>query len=348
MSSASRLKNKNLFKRDTPLYITMILVVLSSFIVYGLFPHPKEAKKIAYSSDGVDCVPEVDLVRSQDYKLTHRILLADVRNENPRLASIKGRISQAISENKYSNNANNVSVYFRNLNDGSWFEINGGNTYNPASLLKVTFMIALLKQAESDPALLSKQVYFEKHFQNNFNQNIKTFTLQEKKYYSIKELIYDMIVYSDNDALTLLSSYTDSVTYDKLFFDLGLTPPSKTYKPNEYSISVMDYCKFFRILYNSAYLKEEYSEFALELLTKSTYKEGLLKNINGDFPVAHKFGERITPSNNIQELHEVGIFYVDHKPYLLGVMSNGRDLKQLSSVISHISEIVYHETSNVN
>ena len=348
MNSTTGLKNKNLFRKDTPLYVTMILVLVSSIVVYSLFPHPVEGKKVAVISQTADCTPEVDVLRSRDYRLTHRILLADMRNENPKLASIKQRITQTISEDKFSNVASNVSVYFRNLNDGSWFEVNGASTYNPASLLKVTFLIAILKQAEKNPGLLDKQIYFDKHYEKVYNQNIKAFTLEEKRNYTIKELLYDMIVYSDNDALILVSNQTDSVTYDKLFLDLGMTPPSHSPHPNEYVMSVMDFCKFFRVLYNSAYLKDEYSEFALELLTKSTYKDGLVKNITGDFPIAHKFGERIIANSNVQELHEVGIFYVDHKPYLLGVMTTGHDLKELSAVLSRISEIVYRESGNFN
>jgi hypothetical protein len=135
--------------------------------------------------------------------------------------------------------------------------------------------------------------------------------------------------------------------FNKLFSDLGVAPPSADpAKAPEYSMNVIDCCKFFRILYNSSYLKEEYSEFALELLTKSTFKDGLVKNIAGGFPVAHKFGERVL--QNVQELHEVGIFYVDRKPYMLGVMSTGRDLKNLSSVLSHVSELIYQESYLVN
>ncbi len=151
MNATARVKNKNLFRKDTPLYVTILLVLASSFIVYGLFPHPETGKKVTVVSQGTDCAPEIDILRSKDYKLTHRILLADIRNENPKLASIKERISQTISENKISSTANDVSVYFRNLNDGSWFEINGGSSYYPASLLKVSFLIAVLKQAESNP-----------------------------------------------------------------------------------------------------------------------------------------------------------------------------------------------------
>src|SRR5207253_2260870 len=105
-------------------------------------------------------------------------------------------------------------------------------------------------------------------------------------------------------------------------------------------INVIDYCKFFRVLFNASYLKGDDCEYALDLLSKSTYKEGLLGDIKVNFPVAHKFGERIT--NSSEQLHEVGIFY-DEKPYLLGVMSSGHDLKDLSLILSQVSQIVYQE-----
>src|SRR5437868_12182620 len=101
MSAKAVLKNKNSFRKDTPLYVTIILVFISSFVVYGLFPHPEAGKKITALSPSNDCDPEIDILRSKDFRLTHRILLADIRNENPKLSAIKERINQTISENKF-------------------------------------------------------------------------------------------------------------------------------------------------------------------------------------------------------------------------------------------------------
>src|SRR6185436_9640331 len=132
--------------------------------------------------------------------------------------------------------------------------------------------------------------------------------------------------------------------YSKIFTDLGIQPPDvhAVEANTEYYINVIDCCKLFRVLYTSAYLHDENSEFALELLTQSTYKDGLLKNLKSNFPVAHKFGERVM--SNVQELHEIGIFYADTKPYVLGVMTTGHDMKQLSTVLGQISEIIYNES----
>ena len=151
-----------------------------------------------------------------------------------------------------------------------------------------------------------------------------------------------MIAYSDNDALMLVSAQTDNNVYNKLFKDIGLaSAPSDRAEAVDYGMTVSEYCRLFRILYNSGYLTEENSEFALNLLSQSTYRGGLLKEMNPPFPVAHKFGERVMPGTGSNQLHEVGIFYSDPEPYLLGVMTEGSDLTQLSSVLSEISKLVY-------
>ncbi len=340
-------KNKNLFRKDTPLFFTISLVLLFSALVYWIFPHPSEGKKIVVETQKSNCIPEMKILRSKDYKFTHRILLANTKEENSQLSSLKQRINNFINEEKSYKAVNEVSVYYRSLNKGEWFEINDANTFIPASLIKVATLITILKQAERDPSLLDVQLHFEKHKDLGYEQNIKNFSLEEKQNYTIRELLFYMIAYSDNDATALILTKINRDFYDKLYKDLEITPPARNRQPgSEYSITVADYCKFFRVLYNSSYLKEDYSEFALELLTKSTYNEGLLKNMKTGFPVAHKFGERVV--NNLHELHEVGIFYVDRKPYMLGVMTTGSDLNELSSILSHISDIAYEESGKVN
>ena len=334
-------KSKNLFRKDTPLYITILLIFFSGAIVYCLFPHSSEGKKIILVSQEADCLSEMELLRSSEYKFTHPLLLADVKSENPSLNVMKEKLNQFIAESKASNGLTDISIYYRNMNNGAWFEINGYAVYNPASLMKLAYLITALKQAENNPRFLDKQVFFANHFSEGNNQNIKDFKLSENRNYTIRELLQFMIANSDNDAAYLITQNTNPEVLNKLLTDLAINRPPAN--GGEYFISVIDYCKLFRVLYNGSYLKAEHSEFALELLTKSTFKDGLLNNPNITFPVAHKFGERII--NKIQQLHETGIFYLDRQPYMLGVMSSGQNLKQLSSILSHVSEIVYKETN---
>ena len=87
------------------------------------------------------------------------------------------------------------------------------------------------------------------------------------------------------------------------------------------------------------------SEKALELLSKSTFKEGLVSGTLDGVAVAHKFGER---TNQLQdgtdlnkELHDCGIIYYPGDPYLLCVMTRGSDFPKLQSAISTVSHLAY-------
>jgi beta-lactamase class A len=343
MASTNRsLPGNNLFSRffikRIPLGITAILILAAGLGTRYFFPW--QPVVINDVSKNPDCPEKMEIVRLNDYKFTHPLLFADLPNENESLNGLKEKVVQLINEDRSLNMLTDISIYFRNLKDGSWFVINGNKSYSPASLMKITYLIAILKQAMTDHNLLNKKVYFEKHFDTNFVQNIKNFSLEEKKYYTIRELLNDMIIYSDNDALTLISLNTDAKVLNKLFTDLEIkAPPQDPALGNQYVINLYDYCKLFRILYNSGYLTDEYSDLALNILSQSTFKQGFLKDFTPGFPVAHKFGER--GGGQFQELHEVGIFYSSPEPYLLGVMSEGHDIQQLSSVLSQVSMLIY-------
>ncbi len=337
--------NKFFFKKNLSPFLALVLMIVSGFVVYYFFPKPV---KIITVNPKIEMIPQkMEMLRLKDYKFTHPLMFADLPAENPELADLKEKISEIISHDKALNMLTDISVYFRRLDDGSWFVINGSKAYSPASLMKVAFLIAILKQLATDHGLLNKKVYFGKHIEVGFSQNIKSFSLAENKFYTIKELLYDMIAYSDNDALLMVGRNINQKIFQKLFSDLGVTaPPTDPAKGADYVVTVIDYCKLFRILYNSGYLTDENSELALSMLSKSTYRGGLLKDISPNLPVAHKFGERVTA--NSQQLHEIGIFYTEPQPYLLGVMSEGADLKKLSDVLSQISQVVYGDYAKGN
>ncbi len=86
------------------------------------------------------------------------------------------------------------------------------------------------------------------------------------------------------------------------------------------------------------------SSRALELLTKTAFNDGLRAGVPENIEVAHKFGERILP-NNIQQLHDCGIVYIPNKPYLLCIMTRGKDMHTLQGVIEEISSSVYAEVN---
>ncbi len=241
---------------------------------------------------------------------------------------------------------NSVSVYYQDLKSGRWFGINQNENYDPASLLKIPIMIAYFKEAESDPSILSKKIYYQQKQDFNTNQNIAlTKSIQSDQNYTIEELINSMIVNSDNNSKELLAQYIDPSLLNEVYSDLNIPLGA----PDSDFMSVRSYSYFFRVLYNSTYLDHDFSEKALALLTQTNFKDGIVAGIPDYISVAHKFGERrfINSSNNQvlgQELHDCGIIYDPIHPYLLCIMTRGVDISSLENIIQKISAGIYQDT----
>lgn len=325
-------------------FIACVLVFLSTYAFVTMAIHKERTPVSRDSSSFVDCPTSLDMIRVKHYEFTHPLLLANLQVESNRMKTLRSELETYVSGLISSQKVDEVTIYFRSLNNGEWFCTNPNQTYNPASMSKIIYVLTFLKDAESNPSILNKKIYFAKHFAGGNQQNIGNFALKEDKYYTIKELMTYMIQYSDNDATLLLTQNMNINTYLQIFNDLELpTPPTDG---GEYFITASDYSKFFRVLYNASYLNPENSDFALRLLTQSTFKDGICAGIDPNIKVSHKFGERVII--NSAQLHEFGIVYYNDNPYLLGVMSKGHSLKELTEVIEHISRITFSEYQKIH
>lgn len=239
-----------------------------------------------------------------------------------------------------------ISVYFKNLTTGSWVGINENDHYAPASLMKVPIMLAIFKQAEQDPTFLKKELYYDGSSDLNREEYYKP---QEKilphHSYSIEKLLDYMITYSDNNATVLLLSVTPKTALTEIFTDLGLPVPDDTTTGTIDYMSDKLYSRLFRVLYNSTYLNEEYSEKALKILANPDFPNGIAHSLPSGISVANKFGERTIYNEDktirYRELHDCGIIYVPKSPYLLCIMTKGNDFKALETVIQDISTMTY-------
>ena len=125
-------------------------------------------------------------------------------------AALKEKLKKIIQETIDQNKISNVAVYFRDLRNGPWFGINEGTKFVLASLMKVPVMIAYYKLAESDPSVLQKKIAVDQTAADPYEQAYKpSQRIQTGQTYTTEELIYYMIAFSDNDALTLLLKNID-------------------------------------------------------------------------------------------------------------------------------------------
>jgi len=151
-----------------------------------------------------------------------------------------------------------------------------------------------------------------------------------------------MIAYSDNNATTLLESNMDTKLMQKMFKDMNLEVPN-IYAP-EFKFTTKQYSYFMRAIYNAGYLTIDDSEFAGQLLSKCDFKQGMVQGIPAGTVIAHKFGESGVP--NLKQLHESGIVYLKNNPYLLTIMTRGKDNKQLSQLLGELSKAVYTDMAS--
>ena len=268
--------------------------------------------------------------------------------ENQLLRPIKRPIEDIIARRIEQKLADKVDVYFRALYDGPWFAIGDPDKFHPASLLKVPLMMAVLKQADRDPAFLNRKVRLDGADLDRL-PNPVTKPLQPGRAYTVDELLRQMIVYSDNVATFVLGNTVDLDTLARTYLDLALVnpytrqgdPPLVIASPS-YEISIRSYAKFFRILYNASYLSKDMSEKALRLLAETDFKAGLVAGVPPAVKVAHKWGVHLSGERQqVKQLHDCGIVYYPGHPYLLCVMTQGASTELLDDAISLVSRAVY-------
>jgi beta-lactamase class A len=291
---------------------------------------------------------------SKEYKFINPLLLVSNMSVGnaPEYKTVTGVISNYISKTISQKNADDVSVYFRDMDSGLYSGVNEDHLYSPASMMKVAVLIDTVRMAEADSGFLDKRIRVDsKSFNFNANQSYPPqHPIVLGNTYTVRELINSMIVDSDNNAENLLEYLVGDDKMDNLFKELQL--PSLVGKDGADFLSPQMYSRLYRILYNSTYLSPGVSEETLNLLVNKSFPQGLLSGIPENIDVAHKFGER-TRTNQVgaavdRELHDCGIVYLPNSPYFLCVMTKGQDFAKLQSIISDISKIVWDHFSSAS
>lgn len=277
-------------------------------------------------------------IRKSGYNFINPLIECEPGAPPQELTNFRNKIRDFIKLTQAQEKDTNISVYFRDLNNGLWFGINEKEKFLPASLLKVPIMMAYLKKAETDPSVLNKQIRFETQI-SDLQQNFKpSQRLQLGQYYTVDELIDRMIRYSDNDAKDVLIE-NDRSSFNHVQKDLGLE--AWDYDQPEEQMTTASYATLFRVLFNASYLSRDMSEKALQTLNTSEFKTGLAAGIPNEIKIAHKFGERY--ENWLWQLHDCGIIYYPDHPYLLCILTRGPDMQSLTKILKNISYMVYSE-----
>jgi beta-lactamase class A len=279
------------------------------------------------------------------YKFIKPILNSGYGNEEealkwfPAERKLKSLVEDIVSERSDIK----TGVFFLNLNNSGWFSVNASDTFIPASLLKLPMLISYYKLNELEKDLFDQKIFYQgKDF--NTLKNLGNGTIIPGNTYTIKELMNEMIINSDNNALQLLYKYRQD-SLKSIFSDMKIPLPNTDGEIAEKDfVTTRDIARFLLVLYNASYLSPEDSEEALNILSRSVFKEGIVAGVPSDVVVSHKFGERelAQKDNGFKiELHDCGIIYYPKNPYILCVMTKGSDLESEKIHIQKISKVVY-------
>ena len=287
-------------------------------------------------------------IGTEGYHFIHPLLAMQDKKEFLENKEFESKLLAVIQDFHSQDSTTSASVYFRDPELGRWFGIDEYEKFSPASLYKVIVMIAYLKQAESDPQVLSQQIEFSSpSLLGDSPDTPPAERIKANTPYTVNSLFPLMIIYSDNNALNLLDGNLNPNSLKEVYTDLGFPVPDV--KDRGDTMTAKAYALILRVLYNATYLNRPHSEEVLNLLSKSTFTDGLVAGVSPGTVVAHKFGYRLlgnsAPGTPSQELHDCGIIYYPGHPYILCVMTKGNDHKNLRKLIRNISRATYEEVS---
>jgi len=290
-------------------------------------------------------------VKNLDYKFIDPLLAYDntIESNLPIYNSFKNKLQNLVNKLSPNTSTEKIGLFFKDFKNDFSYGINENSQFHPASLFKVPLMMSYLAALQNDPNLLNKTILYKGGVDANQLE-----TTKPKQYiepgdtYTISDIINYMIIYSDNNATNLLLSIIDKQSFDAIFNNLGIQLPSSVSEKFINFVTPKQFALFFRILRNSTYLDLDTSEKALEILSKSDYKNGLVAGVPSGITVSHKFGEYASEDssgNKIYQLHDCGIIYGPHN-YLLCIMTMGKDYDNLKNDIVSISKFIYREIVN--
>lgn len=289
-------------KRLNAIYIVLIiLLVISNVVVYFVVRQDYSDPGLAYSTKYSLIDPNRRLSDPND-------LIVNIQPLRDYLKSLP----------EANKDWAEMSIYFEYLPTGANISVNPDLQLWPASLAKLPAAVIAMKKVEKGDWTLDTKL--ELKSEDADTERTPDITTEIGKSFDIKFLLERLLLESDNTAYRMLlrnmqqselDSLAESIGLDQFFNDSG-------------RVSAKDYSRLFRVLYTSAYLNEDNSQFLLSLMQQSEFKDFVKAGIPKDIPFAHKWGTNL----QINVYADSGIVYIKNRPYMISVMIQGKHADQ--------------------
>lgn len=292
---------KNMNKKIIIYFIFIISIIINSIFAYYFFLGTKTKNSI---------------ISDENYPLLSKRIFTQnpndiILNFVPLRKAVKEYVSKYNSE---------VGVYFEYLPSGISIGVNDREEIKLASLSKVPLVMSIFKKIEKGEIKLDDVVYLRKEDLDKKFGNL--WQRGEGAKLSVKELIEYSLIDSDNTAYHSLFNKLTAEEVVDVYSNLEIEVDSKETDP---IVSPKSYSSIFRSLYLSSYLSEKNSNYILEILTRTKFKDKIPAGVPSDIKVAHKIGVFSRADNPDNVYTDCGIVYVPERPYVLCIFVKKSD-----------------------
>ena len=227
----------------------------------------------------------------------------------------------------------NISFYVSSLDNQISFGYNPDQKYSAASSIKAPYTLFCYKQIEAGRATLDEQITYNKKYYSTGSGVIKN---NPKASYTIGELLYNVIHYSDNIAYAMLYNRFGVEGYNEMLDEIGC----EYLKLTKYSEWGFASPKEMALIWNEIYYYKDTelgAKFFNDLLNA---KYDFVKQSLNGYDVAHKSGWSQRGYN------DHAIVFGD-TPYFISIMipypENSENYQQVFRNIVQICEQIMNE-----
>ena len=257
---------------------------------------------------------------------------------------------------KFNDETGNFALAFKNLDDGKEILINENEIFHAASTIKTPVMIEFYKQLHQGKLSLEDTLQIKNEFKSivdgtmyklsEFDDSDKNTYNKLGQYYSINNLIYEMITISSNFATNILIDYIGANNVTKSMKEIGALNINvlrgvEDIKAFELGLNNTTSAKDLLIIYEKLakgkIIDKESSAIMINILKDQKYDDIIPKYLPKDIEVANKTG-MITGVH-----HDSGIVFLkDGRKYVIVLLSkNMLDMESGTEMMAKISELIY-------
>ncbi|MEE3113258.1 MAG: serine hydrolase [Bacteroidota bacterium] len=257
---------------------------------------------------------------------------------------------------KFNDETGNFALAFKNLDDGKEILINENEIFHAASTMKTPVMIEFYKQLHQGKLSLEDTLQIKNEFKSivdgtmyklsEFDDSDKNTYNKLGQYYSINNLIYEMITISSNFATNILIDYIGANNVTKSMKEIGalnidILRGVEDIKAFELGLNNTTSAKDLLIIYEKLakgkIINNESSAIMIDILKDQKYDDIIPKYLPKDIEIANKTG-MITGVH-----HDSGIVFLkDGKKYVIIILSkNMSDMESGTEMMAKISELIY-------